>query len=147
MGLIASNDSCMEDITKEEEPLVLVTANPSWASPDLQPRYDTLLCSSVRATDKHCALVAMMESTLAALETTFSAQEWKTAFSWSHITMLIVDLRAAASEQGAWSRAAGVETCQNYNAPSRLFSDDATAEAAGLSMAAEQGNEFQHMQR
>ena len=36
---IASNDSCMEDTTKEEEPLVLVRANPSWTSPDLQPLY------------------------------------------------------------------------------------------------------------
>ena len=91
----------MEDITKEEEPLVLVTANPSWASPDLHPRYDALLCSSMRATDEHCTIVAVLECTLAALETTLVAWELKTAFSWSRVAMLTMDLYAAASEQGA----------------------------------------------
>ena len=61
--------------------------------------------------------------------------------------MLTVDLRAAASEQDTWSRAAGVETCQNYNAPSHLFANGVAAETTGLPMAAEQGNEFQYMQR
>ena len=60
--------------------------------------------------------------------------------------MLTVDLRAAASEQGAWFHAAGVETCQNYNAPSRIPANVAAAEATGLPMATDQGNELQHMQ-
>ena len=141
-GPIASNDSCMEDITKEEEPLVLVTANPSWASPDLHPRYDALLCSSVRAADKHCAIVAVLESTLAALETTLAAWELKTAFSWSHIAMLTMDLCAATLEQGTWSRAAGVEICRDYDEPSNLPADGAAAETTGPQTAADLRNEL-----
>ena len=74
-GPIDGNNSCMKDNTKKEEPPVLVTANPSWVSPDLQPRYGALLCNSVWAIDKHCAIVAMLESTLASLETMLSAWE------------------------------------------------------------------------